>query len=96
MILILDEASTVSESEDALVWNEERMQTNIDNWNVIPNAHMLEQLSNEHISQDTSKAEVQLRLILLLFNFVIHFMDYITDIFFIADICYNYYLKQVV
>jgi len=32
---------------------------------------MLEQLSNEHLSQDTSKAEVQLRLLLLfLINFI--------------------------
>lgn len=62
--LFKDEASTVSESEDALLWNEERAQTNVDSWNVIPNAHMLEQLSNEHVSQDTSKTEVQLRLLL--------------------------------
>lgn len=43
-----------------MLWNEE---TNVDNWNIIPNAHMLEQLSNEHLSQDTSKSEVQLRLL---------------------------------
>ncbi|XP_015368473.1 PREDICTED: guanine nucleotide exchange factor subunit Rich [Diuraphis noxia] len=62
----IDEASTISESEDALLWNEERTQANIDNWNIIPNAHMLEQLSSEHLSQDTSKAEVQLRYLLQL------------------------------
>lgn len=66
--LFLDEASTVSESEDAMLWNEE---TNVDNWNIIPNAHMLEQLSNEHLSQDTSKAEVQLRLSYFLIIIVI-------------------------
>jgi len=47
------------------LWNEERTHANIDNWNIIPNAHILEQLSNEHLSQDTSKAEVQLRLLLI-------------------------------
>lgn len=66
MGLFKDEASTISESEDALLWNEERAQSNIDNWNIIPNAHMLEHLSNEHLSLDTSKAEVQLRLLFLI------------------------------
>lgn len=56
------------------MWNEERAQTNVDSWNVIPNALMLEQLSNEHISQDTSKPEVQLRLFFIIKKKNIYFM----------------------
>jgi len=62
-----------------LLWNEERTQANIDNWNIIPNAHMLEQLSNEHLSQDTSKAEVQLRLLLII-NIFSSFYELILNI----------------
>lgn len=82
--LLKDEASTVSESEDALLWNEERAQTSVDNWNVIPNAHMLEQLSNEHISQDTSKTEVQLRFFIFYFLFLTKLLIQVSLQIFIA------------